>query len=278
MKLIADSGASSTEWIVIDANGEEQHFQTQGLNPYYLDTQGIENILAKELIPFIDNEKIESICFYGAGCSTVFNNMLMEDAFTGLFPNSTILINSDLLGAARALLGSGDGIACILGTGSNSCRFNGREIVENVPSLGYFFGDEGSGAHMGKLLCTDFMLGKVPEDIAKAFTDKYNQSRESILHAVYRLPFPNRFLATFSHFMHENVKHPYVAAKVSGSFRDFIENNVKKYAGYEAFPVYFTGSVAWYFRDILSNVAKENGIEIAGIERSPMKGLIGFHK
>lgn len=277
MKLIADSGASKTDWILFDGSHEPKQFQTQGLNPFYIDTKGIETVLAKELIPFIDYHSIREIHFYGAGCSSVYNNMLVEDAFLNYFSHIDIQIDSDLLGAARALLGKEEGIACILGTGSNSSLYDGNKIVCNIPSLGYFFGDEGSGSHLGKLLCSDFMLHKLPGDLDKAFKEKYSITRENILHAVYRMSFPNRFLATFSEFYTENKSHPYIIGMLNSSFQQFFSNTVEKYQDYADKSIRFVGSIAYFFRENLNKAAESKGIKIDSIVRSPVEGLINYH-
>ena len=161
MILIADSGATKSDWVLINNNGEHTSFQMVGLNPYYVDTKEIVNIISKELIPFIENKEVKEVFFYGAGCSSVYKCLTVEDALITLFKNAEITIESDLLGTARALFGENEGIACIMGTGSNSCFYDGDKIVENVMSLGYFFGDEGSGAHMGKLFIKDYLLGNL---------------------------------------------------------------------------------------------------------------------
>lgn len=277
MRLIADSGASKTDWVWLPGNGEVRQFQTQGLNPFYIDTAGITNVVAKELIPFIEPELVREIHFYGAGCSSVLNTVMVEDALSDLFQVADISIYSDLLGSARAMLGKGEGIACILGTGSNSCHYDGDRIVRNIPSLGYFFGDEGSGAHIGKMLCTGFMLEKLPTDLQGAFTARYGITRENILLAVYKMPFPNRYLASFSLFLQENITHAYVIELVSDSFGQFFSNTVSAYEGYRNMPVHFTGSVAFFFQDILRSVAGKYDINIKTIERSPLQGLIKFH-
>ncbi|MBN1339137.1 MAG: ATPase [Bacteroidales bacterium] len=277
MKLIADSGASKTDWVWIYGKNQERFFQSQGLNPFYIDTAGISEVIDKEIVPFIHSEEIKEIYFYGAGCSSVSNKVIVEDAIEACFPDADIYVQSDLLGAARALLGNSGGIACILGTGSNSCYFDGAEIADNIPSLGYFFGDEGSGAHLGKQLCTAFMLERLPSELRNAFIEKYGITRENILHSVYRLPFPNKYLAFFSFFLHENISHPFVFELVAGSFRNFFLNTVSSYADYQSLPVHFTGSVAYFFQDILRSVAASENVNIHSIQKSPLPGMIAFH-
>ncbi len=278
MILVADSGASKSDWVLIDKNGEQIGFQLAGLNPYYLSTAETVNILSKELTPFIESKKISELYFYGAGCSSIYKCMMMEEAFQKLFPNSEIQIESDLLGTARALFGDKEGIACILGTGSNSCFYNGEKIAENVISLGYFFGDEGSGAHMGKTFIKDYLLGNLPEAIDTAFRKEFNYTRDNILDAVYNLPFPNRFLASFCEFYSDHVSKPYIFDLISNSFREFIINQVEKYKDHKKLPVSFTGSVAYFFEPVLRQVVNEFDLKIDNIVRSPIQELAEYHR
>ncbi|MEZ5083574.1 MAG: ATPase [Bacteroidales bacterium] len=246
MILIADSGASKSDWILIDGKSEFISFHLVGLNPFYLSSKQIEDIVSKELTPFIEAKKIEALYFYGSGCSSVYKCMLMEDVFRSMFQNADIHIESDLLGAARALFGKREGIANILGTGSNACYFDGEKIVENIISLGYFFGDEGSGAHMGKTFIKDLLLNKLPGDLNKRFKSEYNYTRDNILDAVYNLPFPNRFLASFCEFYANNLADKYVYNLISDSFREFFINHVEKFKQFKKVPLSFVGSVAYF--------------------------------
>lgn len=278
MILIADSGASKSDWVLIDNSGEQLSFELVGLNPYYLSTAETYNVLSKELTPFIDAKKINQLFFYGAGCSSVYKCMMMEEALQKLFKNAAIQIESDLLGAARALLGSREGIACILGTGSNSCYYDGEKIVENVTSLGYFFGDEGSGAHMGKTFIKDYLLGKLPEGLLEKFKKEYNYTRDNILDAVYNLPYPNRFLASFCEFYADNLADKYIFDLITNSFREFFINQVEKYSKFNKVPLNFTGSVAFYFEPLLRQVSNEFDAKITRIVRSPINALAEYHR
>lgn len=278
MILIADSGASKSDWVLIDDTGEKTNFQMVGLNPYYIDAKEIVNILSKELIPFIEVKKVDKIIFYGAGCSSVFKSMTIEEALTKLCRNAEIIIESDMLGTARALFGEKEGIACILGTGSNSCYYDGEKIVENVISLGYFFGDEGSGAHMGKNFLKDFLLGKLPDDIDAAFRKDYNYTRDNILDAIYNFPFPNRYLASFCKFYNDHLSNKYIFELVSNSFREFFINQIEHYKKYKEVPISFTGSVAFYYEAVLRQIANEYEYEVDKILRTPINALAEYHK
>ena len=278
MILIADSGATKSDWILMYEDEEQMRFQLVGLNPFYVDTIEIVTILSKELTPYIENKKIQQIFFYGAGCSSVFKCMTVEEALIKLFANAEIVVESDLLAAGRALFKDQEGIACILGTGSNSCLFDGNEIVENITSLGYFFGDEGSGAHMGKGFLKDYLLGKIPQEIETAFKKDYNYNRDNILDAIYNLPFPNRFLASFCEFYADHLSNKYIFDMVSSSFREFFINQIKQYKGYKKLPVSFVGSVAFFFEPLLRQIAAEFEVKIDKVLRSPINALAEYHK
>jgi glucosamine kinase len=279
MILIADSGASKSDWILVDQNGEHLGFQLVGLNPFYLTPEETRTILLKELTPFIEAKKIEKLFFYGAGCASPYKCMMLEETFSTLFKNAEIIIKSDLLGSARALFGNKAGIACILGTGSNSCYYNGEKIIQSAVSLGYLFGDEGSGAHMGKQFIKDYMMGTLPEKLNESFQKNYSYTRDNILEAVYNLPSPNRFLASFCEFFADHLSSStYVLNLVSNSFREFFVNYIEKYPGHKELPVGFTGSIAYYFEPVLRQVAKEHEITIEKIIQSPVKMLAEFHR
>ena len=237
----------------------------------------MEEILSKELVPFIENKKVKSVYYYSAGCSTVYKCMMVEDALSLIFKNAGLNTYSDMFGAARALLGNNKGLACILGTGSNSCLYDGKEIAEIQPSLGYFFGDEGSGAHMGKLFIKDYLLKKLPKTIDVAFRKEHNYSHDNILDAIYNMPFPNRFLASFSSFYSNHLSDQYIYDLVSNSFREFFINQVERYTDYKKLPLSFTGSVAFYFKDILKEVAKEFDLNISKVLRTPIDALAEYH-
>lgn len=278
MILVADSGASKSDWVLIDQGGEQASFQLVGLNPFYVDTEEIVDILSKELTPFIENKKVEKVFFYGAGCSSVYKSMTVEDALVKIFRNAELVIESDLTGAARALFGEKEGIACILGTGSNSCYYDGKKVVENITSLGYFFGDEGSGAHMGKSFLKDYMLGNLPKEVDKAFKKEFNYTRDNILDAIYNMPFPNRFLASFSEFYADQLSNKYVFELVTNSFREFFINQIEQYKKHKSLPISFVGSVAYYFEPMLRQIGTEFEVKIDKILRSPINALAEFHK
>jgi len=275
--LKADSGATKCDWILINQKERKKYFQTVGLNPYYVGPHEMETVLSKELVPFIENKKVQEVYYYSAGCSSVYKCMMVEETLERIFKNARLNIYSDMFGAARALFGEGKGIACILGTGSNSCLFDGNEIIENLPSLGYFFGDEGSGAHLGKLFIKDYLLGNLPKDIDNVFRKEYNYTRDNILDAIYNMPFPNRFLASFTKFYSKHLSNKYVYDLISNSFREFFINQVEQYPDHKKLPVSFTGSVAFFFKDILLEIASEFNLNIQKVLQTPIDGLADYH-
>lgn len=277
MILIADSGATKTDWRLVHSRQDIRSFQTSGFNPFFVDSLHINKEVEKELVPYIDSRHVKEVFFYGAGCTAVEQCIVVEDGLKPIFPEARINIENDLLGAARALCGHHEGIACILGTGSNSCFFDGKKIIENVPSLGYILGDEGSGAHIGKKLLGEILSLSAPGDIRELFSKKYNYSRTDILTHLYRRELPSRFLASFITFVKENISNPYIHALVHDAFDNFFKAQILKYQRFSEVSVCCTGSVAFYLADILKEVGKEQGIEIKNIVQSPINGLIEYH-
>lgn len=277
MMLIADSGSTKTHWCVIDKTGVFKHVFTKGINPFYQTEDEIAREIELVLIPELKDIQIKSIYFYGAGCSFPDKKTIVSNALGRNFKNIPIEVQSDLLGAARSLFGDNKGIACILGTGSNSCSYNGKEITENVSPLGYILGDEGSGAVLGKTLIADCLKNQLPAKLKDKFMSEYELTPAIILENVYKKPFPNRFLAHFSPFLLQNIENPSIFNIVYNSFDGFFVRNVKQY-DCENLQVSFVGSVAHYFRDTLGIVASEHGLIIGRIEQSPMDGLVEYHK
>jgi len=278
MILIADSGSTKTEWCVIDTEHEPKSFQTIGFNPYFVTEEVIAEELDKNLLPFVNTKFIEKVFFYGSGCSTPEKNQIIQSPLEDFFRNATVEVEHDLDGAARSLCGRQKGIACILGTGSNSCLYDGKDVVENVSSVGYMFGDEGGGVYAGKMFISDYLRDEMPADIRKLYEEMYPYRFDKILNAVYKEPFANRFLASFTPFMSKYIEHPYVINLMTDSFDKFFKYQVSHYTGYKELPVNATGSIAYYFSDILKQVAANWGVKLGKIIRTPMEGLIEYHK
>lgn len=274
--LIADSGSTKTDWVLCNNGNVTAHVKTQGLNPTIQSTEEILSVLEAELAGEIAPDAPEKIYFYGAGCAYELANSRMELAITSIFTTKDIYINSDLLGAARALCGHEEGIACILGTGSNSCLYNGKDIVENTPSLGYILGDEGSGAHLGRQLVSDCIKKQLPKDIREKFMQQYNLDVASILEKVYHSPLPNRWLGSLTPFIIEHRKNADIRAMVTNCFTQFFKRNVMVYR-HSWLPIHIIGGIGISFSEEIKEAAESLGLSIGNIFESPIKGLINYH-
>ena len=277
VQLIADSGSTKCEWCLIN-NGKKKTILTQGISPYFLDTTQIIELLQKELLPKLKNVEIANIYFYGTGLSNVNNVKIVNAALKKLFKGAKIEINHDLLAAARALCGNKKGIACILGTGSNSCFFNGKKIVKNSPGLGYVLGDEGSGAYLGKKVLQYYLYQTFDEDLLSRFEKQFNTNKTEILDAVYKKPLANRYLATFNNFLVDNRGHYMVENIIEDALNDFFFTHLPKYTESWTLPINFVGSVAHGYKDVLKELCNVYELELGIILKKPMEGLINFHK
>jgi len=273
MILIAESGSTKTDWVLLGSKGVNKRQQTLGINPYHQNTSSIIKIISS-----LDNfGSVKQIFFYGAGCATDDKKQIIADALLQIFPEADCEINSDVLAAARSVCGQERGIACIIGTGSNSCLYDGKNIEHNVPPLGYILGDEGSGAVMGKKLLADILKDLAPKEIKNAFYQKYNMEYADIISKVYKEEAPSRFLAQFTVFLSENIHSPYITQLVKTSFSEFFKRNIKQYNNHINLPIHFIGSIAFYFKNELKMVANETGLRLGKIEQSPLEGLIQYH-
>lgn len=278
MIIIADGGSTKTNWCLLDDNQKKIYFNTEGYNPYFVDSDYIVSSLKKGLPQDLPIEKIKEVNYYGAGVHNEEKAKIVEDAFRVLFPVAKIEVGHDLLAAARALLGTKAGFAAILGTGTNSCIYDGNEITYNINSAAYILGDEGSGSHIGKKLLTDFVRGLMPEDIAKEFYKTYNLTPDEIMDNVYTKPLANRFCASFSKFVYDNnINIEYTRKIVDNSFEDFFNNLVSKYPDYQNYTFNCIGSVGYNFRNVLEEKATQYGMKVGKILRSPIDDLVKFH-
>ncbi len=277
MILIADSGSTKTDWVVAEGNDVLQAFKTVGINPYFVQTEEAKDILQEAFVGQINKKDIHAVHFYGAGCSSTQKQQVIQKALQDIFPHIATDVNHDMLGAARALFGNSTGIACILGTGSNSCVYDGHQITESLFSFGYMFGDEGSGAHLGKTYIADHLKEKAPQEIMNAFVDKYDLSREMILTNIYKKSNPNRFLASFTHFLREQLHHPYVYHLVQTCFEAFFEEQLCRFSEYQKYRLGCIGSVAYHFREVFEKAVEKYGMQTAQMMASPMEGLVRYH-
>lgn len=277
IKLIADSGATKCEWCLL-YNGKKKTIITQGISPYFLDVEQIVALLAKELMPKIKTIVVNELHYYGTGLSNDNNIKIIKTALKKLFPSAKINANHDLLAAARALCGNNKGIACILGTGSNSCYYNGKKIIKNSPGLGYVLGDEGSGAYLGKKVVQYYLYRTFDEDLMHLFDKQFNTNKTEILDTVYKKPLANRYLASFTQFLVDNRGHFMVENIIEDCLNDFFFNHLNKYKESWVLPINFVGSVAFGFRDVLKELCHSYELELGTVLKKPMDGLIIYHK
>lgn len=274
--LIADSGSTKTSWWLTDpGSGAVETVHTQGINPYYQDEDAIFNMLTDEFPDLPD--QVSAIYFYGAGCAGPAVNDIVEKALARYFKTGNISVDSDLMAAARALCQHDPGIACILGTGSNSCLYDGTTIRQQVSPLGFILGDEGSGGVLGRTLLSDVLKNQLPAEIIRKFYEAYPVNSAEILENIYRKPFPNRYAARFTPFLLTNLDHPAVSALVENELDRFFSRNIVQYEYYQDFPVHFTGGIAWNFRELLLRVASRYAFKTGKITPSPGEGLLEFH-
>ena len=275
MKLIAESGSTRTEWALVEDNHLVQRVFTEGLNPFFQTRREISRSVRLGLPESFFKKKLDQVYYYGAGCSSYEKKNILGASLVAQF-KTPIQVESDLLAAARGLFKCEAGIACILGTGSNSCFYDGKIIVKNVKAAGYILGDEGSGAVLGKLFLADLLKGLAPKELANELHEKFRISVNDVMESVYNLPFPNRFLGTIAYFLGDYMDNEYVYNLLTNNLRSFFNRNVCQY-DYINYPIRFVGSLAYAYPDILQEVAQEFGVEIDVIEETPMNGLIEFH-
>ena len=278
MILIADGGSTKADWVALDLKGNELfRTRSRGLNPAILDEDQLESRLINNFELTNNAREVKAVYFYGAGCGTAKPTAKLEKVLQKIFPKAKINVAEDMLAAVYAASGGAEAIVCILGTGSNSCYFDGQQMHQNVPSLGYILMDEASGNYFGKKLLIDYYYKKMPEYIAKDFEQKYDLTADNIKRHLYQKDAPNAYLGQFAEFMFNYTDDPYMHDLIKEGFKEFFEKRVKPYEKKEV-PVYFIGSIAYFFRPVLEEVAKEYGYKIAGVIRRPIDNLIEYHK
>lgn len=276
VKLIADSGATKAEWCLL-GDGKKKTVITQGISPYFLNTEQIKELLLKELKPKLKNIEVDEVYYYGTGCANPDNAKSVKKAVGKVFTDAKIEVNHDLMAAARALCGHEKGIACILGTGSNSCYYNGKRIVKNSPGLGYVLGDEGSGAYLGKKVIQYYLYGTFDYELRGRFDLTYTTTVTEILENVYKKPLPNRYLAGFARFLAENRGHYMIENIIEDGLNDFFFNHLCKYRESWTLPINFAGSVAFGFKDVLQQLCNSYEFDLGKVMKNPMEGLVAYH-
>ena len=279
MILIADGGSTKADWIALDNNKKEVfRVRTLGLNPAVVPEDELLNRIVNMFQLINVKNDVKEIHFYGAGCGTPQPVAILKDVLQSIFVNAEINIAEDLLAAVYASLGKNPGIVCILGTGSNSCYFDGEKMESNVVSLGYTLMDEASGNFFGKRLIRDYFYKTMPENIAKSLEEQYDMDPDHIKFNLYRKPNPNMYLASFAKFMFEFKDDKYIKSLIRAGLQRFFRFRVLPYHPNEITEIYFIGSIAFYFREILEGIASINGLKIAGVIQRPIDNLIEFHR
>jgi glucosamine kinase len=274
--LIADSGSTKTQWCLLQ-DKKKKMIATQGISPYFLDDEGIGEILSKELMPKMAKVHVDEVFYYGTGCSNPENVALIKRGLKKVFPKAKVNVDHDLLGAAKGLCGDEKGIACILGTGSNSCFYNGKKVVKNSPGLGFILGDEGSGTHLGKKVLQHYLYGTFDEELMDKFKAKYTETPSEMLDNVYKKELPNRYLSSYASFLVENRGHYMVENIIEDSINDFFFNHIYKYRESWTLPINFVGSVAFGFKDVLKQMCNDYELKLGKVIKDPMDGLIKYH-
>ncbi|MDB5142011.1 MAG: N-acetylglucosamine kinase [Mucilaginibacter sp.] len=278
MIIIADGGSTKTNWCLVTEEGKKVYFNTEGYNPYFSSTAYIVQSLMENLPSDLEKNEITEVNYYGAGCSTDEMRNIVAEAMKAVFTKAKVYVGHDLLAAARALLGTNEGFAAILGTGTNTCIYNGRDVVHNIDSGAYILGDEGSGCYIGKKLLVDYLRGYMPEPVRKLFWDTYKLTPDDVNEQVYTQPRANRFCASFSKFVYDNNVHiEYSRNLVRTSFEDFFRNLVTHYPNYQKYTFNCIGSVGYNFRNVLEEIVTENGMVVGNIIRSPIDNLVKYH-
>ncbi len=276
IKLIADSGATKAEWCLLNGN-KKKTIITQGISPYFLNTQQITELLEKELKPKLKNIVVDEIFYYGTGCANPANAKSIKKALTVIFNEAKVDVTHDLMAAARALCGNEKGIASILGTGSNSCFYNGKKIVKNSPGLGFILGDEGSGAYLGKKVLQYYLYGTFDYELRGRFDLTYMTNTTEILENVYKKPLPNRYLAGFAKFLADNRGHYMIENIIEDGLNDFFFYHLCKYSESWTLPIHFAGSIAYGFKDVVKQLCDSYEFELGNVMKNPMEGLIAYH-
>lgn len=285
MILIADSGSTKVHWCLMAANGHTAEFITDGINPLFQTSDAMRNSICNQLLPQMASMlwagTVSHVFFYGAGC-TPEKSPFVEKAIESVLKKAKVFVASDMLGATRGLLGHEKGVACILGTGSNSCLYDGEQIIKNVPSLGFILGDEGSAATLGKRLVSDLLKNQLGDDLKERFLSQYAINQADVIEHVYRQPFPNRWLANLTRFCAENIDDPRIHDLVYDHFAQFVKRNISQYYTTEeqkqSMPVGFVGSIAFYYRPVLEQVMSDYGFRVGQILQDPIPGLVEYHR
>ena len=276
MLLIADSGSTKADWILTDFKKTRKEISTVGFNPFFHDEKFVLEHLKKNKDLKKNANEVLDVKFFGAGCSSVTRNKIFYKAFKKFFPNAKILVEHDMLGAALAACFNNPGLVAILGTGSNIAFYDGKNLSETKHGLGYVLGDESSGSYYGKKLITSFLYGLMPDDLSKSFYATFKVDKEIIIKSVYQKPNANVYLASFAKFLSQHNKHPFVKKLIYDGMTEFFNTNIKPYPQHKKHPVHFIGSIAFHFKDVLTEVANKNGFSVGKILVKPVDEMLKY--
>ncbi len=277
MIFIADGGSTKADWRIVDKEGKQSDYATIGFNPFFYDESMVIEELQKSFVKETPVEQAEKVFFYGSGCSDSYRKDILKNAFQVVFPNADIIVDHDLLASAKATCGDQPGIACIMGTGSNTCLYDGNKIIDNVTNLGYLLGDEGSGTHLAKKLIRAYYYRELPAHLEVQFDKTYNISKRELLNKLYTGERANVYLASFSRFLFDCKDDIFIQQMVHRSFGEFIDRHVVKYEGHENLPIHFVGSIAYYFSFILESLLSERNLNLGTIMKKPIDALVDYH-
>jgi len=276
--LLADSGSTKTEWCLVKQDNASKTLFTGGLNPYYHTEESIGEILRDKLIPALDNIPVDGVYFYGAGCTGDEHTTMLRKVLSDVFGTETVEVESDIMGSVRAVCGHKPGIAGILGTGANSCKYDGEKVIDNVPVLGFILGDEGSAGYFGRKILQGYFYREMPEDLKNDLEASYDMNRGTILENVYKKPQPNTYVAGFAKFIGRHSGHPYIQGILREGLQEAVQRHILKYDGVYEVPVGFVGSVAYHNAALLRDVLRENGLTTGEILQNPMPNLVKYHR
>lgn len=275
MKLIIDAGSTKMEWVILEGNSVKERFCTDGFNPNY---SPIQDLMILVETRFIASSNIASIYYYGTGCASEHSCLLIKEVFKQYFPKADIHVTHDLMAACHALFGHEKGIACILGTGSNSCVYDGERIVEQAVSLGYLLGDEGSGMHIGREVLRHYFYHLMPDDLSQKFDQAYHLTRDELIENLYHKEQPSRYMASFAEFAGKNQVQPYIHNLIKNCFTEFVEAFVCRYGSFKSMKISFVGSVAYHFRNVLEETISNFGLTMGEVMSSPTEGLLRYYQ
>jgi len=276
MVIIADCGSTKCDWLLVHGARDQQLENTVGFSPFFHTTLEIKEIIQTQLLSKIKAAEVEQVWFYGTGIHDEQRAEIVEAALRAVFPNAGVEVEHDLLASARATCKRSAGIACILGTGSNSCYYDGSKILDNVTSLGWLLGDEGSGTHLGKALLRAWFYRELPTDLNSAFNEAYPEGPNVIKDKIYEKG-ANAYLASFTRFLGDHLQHPYIQRLVADSLGEFLDRHVSKYSGYQSVPVHFVGSIAHHFQQVLEKCMEERKLQLGVVIRKPIYPLAEYH-